>query len=62
VTNLVEKIHFVLTLHRDDDDAFPFDDIMGLKILPVKGRQRIGNVTYEWVKTGAEEEYGAGDN
>jgi hypothetical protein len=62
MTHLVEKIHFVLTLHRDEDDAFPYDNIMGLGDLPVKGMQRVGNVTYEWVRTGAEEEYGAGDN
>jgi hypothetical protein len=64
VTNLIEKIHFTLTLHRDEDSAFPYDNIMGLMDLPRHGHVRLGNLTYEWIRSGAEEvpEIGGGDN
>jgi hypothetical protein len=64
VTNLVETISLTLTLHRDEADDFPFDDILGLKCLPRRGRQRIGNCTYEWVREGCVEvpEIAGGDN
>jgi hypothetical protein len=64
VTNLIETISLTLTLHRDEDDAFPFDDILGLKQLPRRGRQRIGHCTFEWTRHGVEEvpELAGGDN
>jgi hypothetical protein len=64
VTNLVEKITVELTLHRDEADDFPFDNIGGLNSLPRKGMQRIGLITYEWERHGAEEvpEIAGGDN
>lgn len=55
MTHAIEKIHFTLTLHRDEDDAFPFDNIFGLMDLPQHGRMRLGNLTYEWIRGGLEE-------
>lgn len=64
MTNIIEQITVTLTLHRDEEDNFPFDDLLGLKHLPRKGRERRGNVTYEWEKTGIFEvpEIAGGDN
>ena len=55
MTHLVERITLTLTLHRDEQPDFPYDNPLGLNVLPPKGRQRLGPITYEWERHGLEE-------
>jgi hypothetical protein len=64
MTNFVETIKALITVHRDEHPKFPYDDIMGISALPKKGIMRFGYLTIEWERLGGEEvpEIGGGDN
>jgi hypothetical protein len=64
MTNLVEKITILLTIHRDEHPQFPFDNVLQLGDLPRRGIERRGYITYEWQRHGMEEicEVEGGDN
>jgi hypothetical protein len=61
VTHLIERITIHLTIHRDEEENFPFDNPW-LQSLPFKGRRRANGVTVEWERSGAMEEHEPGDN
>lgn len=56
MTHLVETITLKLTLHRDEQPNFPFDNLApGLKRLSKKGQKRVGSMTIAWEKHGLME-------